>query len=58
MAISLVTDSTAVVPADLVARSGICVAPTLLVAGGQTFRDGLDSRMQYNTPHGEPLRHS
>ncbi len=42
MTISLVTDSTADVPADLVARYGICVVPTLLVAGGQTFRDGLD----------------
>ncbi|MBI4314829.1 MAG: DegV family protein [Chloroflexi bacterium] len=58
MTISLVTDSTADVPADLVARYGISVAPTLLVAGGQTFRDGLDSRMQYNTPYGEPLRHT
>lgn len=42
MTISLVTDSTADVPADIVERYGIQVVPSLVVIGGQPFRDGLD----------------
>ncbi|MBI3241719.1 MAG: DegV family protein [Chloroflexi bacterium] len=42
MTISLVTDSTADVPADLVERFGIRVVPAVVVMGGQTYRDGLD----------------
>lgn len=41
-AISLVTDSTADVPPELVERHGIRVVPAVVVMGGQTYRDGLD----------------
>jgi DegV family protein with EDD domain len=42
MTISIVTDSTADVPAELVERYGIRVVPAVVVMGGQTYRDGLD----------------
>jgi DegV family protein with EDD domain len=38
----VVTDSSATVPADLVEQLGIRVVPILLVAGGRTYRDGVD----------------
>ncbi len=42
MTISIVTDSTADVPADLAERFSIRVVPAVVVMGGQSFRDGLD----------------
>ncbi|MBM4421943.1 MAG: DegV family protein [Chloroflexi bacterium] len=48
MTINLVTDSTADVPPDLVERHGIRVVPSLVVMGGQSFRDSVDiSREEY-----------
>ncbi len=40
--VALVTDSTAYIPADLVARYDIRVAPQVLIWGEETFRDGVD----------------
>ena len=40
--ISLVTDSTSDVPADLAARYGIHVVPALLAIGDQSYRDAVD----------------
>jgi len=40
--ITLVTDSTAYIPPDLVARYGIVVAPQILIWGNENFRDGVD----------------
>jgi DegV family protein with EDD domain len=42
MTISLVTDSTADVPADIVECHRIKVVPSLVVMGGQPYRDGVD----------------
>lgn len=42
MTISLVTDSTADVPADFVECHRIKVVPSLVVMGGQSLRDGVD----------------
>ena len=41
---TVVTDSTATVPKDLVQQLGIHVVPVLLTFGDQTFRDGVDIR--------------
>jgi DegV family protein with EDD domain len=40
--ISLVTDSTAYIPNDLVSQYGLSVAPQILVWGDETYRDGID----------------
>lgn len=40
--VALVTDSTAYLPKELVARYNISVAPQVLIWGEQTFRDGVD----------------
>jgi DegV family protein with EDD domain len=40
--IAVVTDSSANLPAQLVAESGITVVPILLTYGGETYRDGID----------------
>jgi DegV family protein with EDD domain len=40
--IALVTDSTATIPADLIEKYHISVAPQALVWGDETFRDGID----------------
>lgn len=42
MPISLVTDSTADLPAEIVERYSIRVVPSVLVIGGQSFLDGVD----------------
>lgn len=39
---AIVTDSTAYLPADLVNKYGITVAPQVLIWGDETFRDGVD----------------
>ena len=39
---SIITDSTAYIPADLVKKYDICVAPQVLIWGEQTFQDGVD----------------
>jgi DegV family protein with EDD domain len=40
--IALVTDSTSVIPADLVAQYGIFVGPQVVIWDGQTLEDGVD----------------
>jgi DegV family protein with EDD domain len=40
--ISLVTDSTADLPPDLVAKYHVTVVPSGLILGGQSYRDGVD----------------
>lgn len=40
--IAIVTDSTAALPPDLIARYNISVAPLLLIWGDKTFLDGVD----------------
>jgi DegV family protein with EDD domain len=40
--VALVTDSTAYIPKDLVARYGITVAPQILIWGNENFLDGVD----------------
>jgi DegV family protein with EDD domain len=40
--ISIVTDSTAYIPTELVNQYGIIVAPQVLVWGEQTYHDGID----------------
>ena len=40
--IALVTDSTSYIPADLVQRYHITVAPQVLIWGPETFQDGVD----------------
>ena len=48
MPIRLVTDSTCDLPADLVARYGILVVPTVLNVEGNSYRDGIDiSRAEF-----------
>ena len=42
MSVAIVTDSTAYLPVDLVARQGIRVVPLHVVLGGQQFREGID----------------
>lgn len=42
MSVAIVTDSTAYLPADLVASQGIRVVPLHVVVGGQAFREGVD----------------
>lgn len=42
MPISLVADSTADLPAEIVERHSIRVVPSVLVVGGQSFLDGVD----------------
>ena len=42
MSIAIVTDSTAYLPVDLVARQGIWVVPLHVVVGGQQYREGVD----------------
>jgi DegV family protein with EDD domain len=46
--VRVVTDSTADIPAELVARLGITVIPSYVVFGSETYRDGVDlSRQQF-----------
>ncbi len=40
--IAFVTDSTAYIPADLIKKYGITVAPQVLIWGDQTYQDGVD----------------
>lgn len=40
--LKIMTDSTAYIPADLVARYDIAVVPQVLIWGDETFRDGVD----------------
>lgn len=40
--IAFITDSTAYIPADLVKKHNITVAPQILIWGDQTFQDGVD----------------
>ncbi len=40
--VSIVTDSTAYIPDDLVKQYGIIVAPQVLIWGAEIFRDGID----------------
>ena len=40
--VAIVTDTTACVPAEYVARLGIRVVPVLLIIGEKTYRDGID----------------
>ena len=48
MTISIVTDSTADLPADALERYHIRVVPSLVIFGGESFRDGIDlSRAQF-----------
>jgi DegV family protein with EDD domain len=42
VSVAIVTDSTAYLPADLVAGQGIRVVPLHVVVGGQAFREGVD----------------
>ena len=42
MSVAIVTDSTAYLPVDLVARQGIRVVPLHVVLGGQQFSEGID----------------
>ena len=42
MKVAIVTDSTAYLPVDLVARQGIRVVPLHVVLGGQQFSEGID----------------
>ena len=42
MSVAIVTDSTAYLPVDLVARQGIRVVPLHVVLGGQQFSEGVD----------------
>ena len=42
MSVAIVTDSTAYLPADLVASQGIRVVPLHVVVGGKAFREGVD----------------
>ena len=42
MSVAIVTDSTAYLPVDLVARLGIRVVPLHVVLGGQQFTEGVD----------------
>jgi DegV family protein with EDD domain len=40
--VALLTDSTAYIPPDLVAKHNITVIPQILIWGEETFRDGID----------------
>lgn len=40
--VAIVTDSTACMPADMVSRFGISVAPQVVIWGPETLRDGVD----------------
>src|SRR3972149_12072396 len=40
--IALVTDSTSVIPAELVAKYGIFVGPQVVIWDGKTLEDGVD----------------
>jgi DegV family protein with EDD domain len=40
--ITIVTDSTSYIPADILKKYGISVAPQVLIWGEQTYRDGVD----------------
>lgn len=40
--VAIVTDSTAYIPADLVKKYDLQVAPQVLIWGNETFRDGVD----------------
>ena len=42
MSVAIVTDSTAYLPVDLLARQGIRVVPLHVVLGGQQFSEGVD----------------
>src|SRR6187399_2350604 len=42
VSVAIVTDSTAYLPVDLVARQGIWVVPLHVVLGGQQFSEGVD----------------
>jgi DegV family protein with EDD domain len=42
VSVAIVTDSTAYLPVDLVARQGIWVVPLHVVVGGQQFSEGVD----------------
>ncbi len=42
MSVAIVTDSTAYLPVDLVARHGIWVVPLHVVVGGRQFSEGVD----------------
>ena len=42
MSVAIVTDSTAYLPVDVVARQGIRVVPLHVVLGGQQFSEGID----------------
>jgi DegV family protein with EDD domain len=42
VSVAIVTDSTAYLPVDLVARQGIWVVPLHVVMGGQQFSEGVD----------------
>jgi DegV family protein with EDD domain len=42
VSVAIVTDSTAYLPVDLVARHGIWVVPLHVVVGGQQFSEGVD----------------
>lgn len=43
MSVAIVTDTTACLPPDLVARYGITIVPLHIVFGGRTFVDALDA---------------
>lgn len=43
--VRVVTDSTADIPADMVAALGIAVVPTYVMFGTETYRDGVDLTM-------------
>ncbi len=40
--VAIVTDSTAYIPKDILAKHNIIVAPQILIWGNETFRDGVD----------------
>jgi fatty acid-binding protein DegV len=44
--IAVVTDSTTYLPADLVKKHNISIAPQVLIWGDQTYKDGVDIQSQ------------
>ena len=44
--IAVVTDSTTYLPADLVKKHGISIAPQVLIWGEQTYKDGVDIKSE------------
>ena len=40
--VSIVTDSTACIPKELVAKYDICVVPLMIIFEGKSYRDGID----------------